>query len=228
MATIPRPDKWVNKKIRSQVQKVISKVNYPTVGYGKTSPRNQDPAPPYERQINPRWIYNLRQNSTLVNNSIEEKVSQTFRRGFTEWEKDYLAKCTRCKEEFESIDPFKDQLGQFGQQLKDEEVDLDSERICPECGELSEIDYPSEQDKEEAEDFFRQCNEKTDVQSHLEPLEQNSVGQSFIEVCKELAWDIQSFDDAWMLFEREYVTDPDSGVILDYKLKEVHRAPPEL
>lgn len=227
MARIPRPGKWISGKIEKQVRDVITKVNYPTVGYGK-NPRQDEPEPPYERQVHPQWIYRLRQNSTLVNNSIEEKVSQTFRRGFTEWEKEYEAKCTNCKEEFENLDPFKEQLGAFGENLEDEEIDLDSPRVCPECDQLSEIDYPSEQDKEDAEDFFRQANEKTDVQSHLEPLEQNSVGQPFLEVCKELAWDIQSFDDAWLLFEREYMTDPESGVILDYELKEVHRAPPEL
>lgn len=227
MASIPNPRSWINKQIQRQVRSVISKVNYPTVGYGR-NPREQMPRPPYERQIHPQWIYRLRQNSTLVNNSIEEKVSQTFRRGFTEWEKEYAAKCTRCKEKFESLDPFKEELGAYGDTLDDSEIDLDSPRICPECGELSEIKYPKESAKEEAEDFFRQSNEKTDVQSHLEPLEQNSVGQPFLEVCKELAWDIQSFDDAWLLFEREYITDPESGVILDYELKEVHRAPPEL
>lgn len=227
MVNVPSPRKWLNKQIERQVRNTISKVNYPSVGYGR-NPRQNQPEPPYEREIHPQWIYQLRQNSTLVNNSIEEKVSQTFRRGFTGWEKEYAAKCSNCKEEFEDLDPFREQLGSFGENLEEEEIDLDSPRVCPHCEELSEIKYPKEEEKDRAEEFFMQCNEKTDIQRHLEPSDQNSVGQTFLEVCKEIAWDIQSFDDGWMLFEREYVTDPESGVILDYNLKEVHRAPPEL
>lgn len=227
MVSAPNPGKWVRKKFESAVYSVVSKLNYPTAQYTQ-DPRVKKPEPPYQREVHPRWIYKLRQNSTLVNNAIEEKVSQTFRRGFTEWEEEYKAKCTNCKEEFQTLEPFKDQLGEAGEDLEDEDIDLESPRVCPNCKEIVEINVPDAEDKEKGEDFFRQVNEKTDVRSHLEPTEQNSVGQSFLQLCKEVAWDIQSFDDGWMLFDREYTLDPESGVILDYELKNIHRAPPEL
>jgi len=227
MAPIPRPGKWVKKQFEEAVFSTINKFNRPTTSHGD-SPRVDNPEPPYGRKIHPRWIYQLRENSTLINNSIEEKVSQTFRRGFSEWDKAYAAKCPNCKTEFHTLEKFREQLGQYGDQMEDDDVDLESPRICPECEELGEMHYPDDEDKEHGEGFFRQANEKTDIQSHLEPMQQNSVGQKFIDVCKELAWDIQSFDDAWMLFEREYTLDPERGVILDYDLKGVHRAPPEV
>ena len=187
--------------------------------------------PPYDRRVPPRYIYNLRRNQSLINNAIEEKVEQTFRRGFSEWERRYIAKCPVCDEEFESIEPFRHQLGHDGDNITEDELDFSKPRPCPndDCpsDEPVEFDNPDPVEKKEAQQFFDCANERGRVDSFLEGDRQNSVGQTFLEVCKEVAWDIESFDDGWMLFERDYFTN-DDGEIVGWKLKGVHRAPPEL
>lgn len=194
------------------------------MGYGN----QMTPTPPYQRHFSPLWLYELRRNSALINNACEEKIKQTFKDGFTEWTKTYDAKCPACETEFQGFDPFRKQLGEAGEELDDDDIDLDSERPCPDCGEQVEMITPDPSDREEAQSFFQQVNEnfgEDDI--HLEPDRQNSTGQKMLEVLEEIAWDIQSHDDGWLVFERSYAID-DDGVIYGYDLETINRAPPEL
>ncbi|AGM11715.1 portal protein [Halovirus HCTV-5] len=223
----------LGKAVRSRVTSTLDKriagmlskygVGYPSFSRAE-QPRGREPQPPYQRRVSPTFIYRLRQNSTLVNNAIEEKVSQTFRRGFTEIEKKWEAKCPACKETYETLQPFYDE---FSWLEEGDEVDFSKERRCPDCDERVGFKTPDKQDKFLLESFLGQANQRSQVNSDLEPSEQNSVGQTLLEVFKEVGWDIQSFDDGWLIFERSYKTDSD-GKIVDYELKGVHRAPPEL
>ena len=234
------------------------------------------PAPPYQRHFSPLWIYKIRRDSALVNNAINKKRDQVFKHGFSEWEKEYDAKCPRCEHEFDGFDAFREQMevedheqpdpgpqpmadggmgmmedmgppeppggGEMGGDLgglpaggSDAEVDLDeddfdfdSERVCPECEEVVEMMEPEPDVKKKAQKFFDRCNSQgPQIASVLEPQEQSSVSQSLLEVFEELAQDLESFDDAWLIFDRSYYLDED-GHILSYELEEVFRAPPEL
>lgn len=220
------PVTFAKRKFEDAVYKVLTKFGYPSGGTRGMGPHDK-PRPPYERQAPPGWIYEMRRNQALVNNAIEEKVNQTFRRGFNEWEKAYVAKCVECKEEFETVEPFRKQLGEHGDELEEEDFDFEKPRICPNCGEMSDMVKPDPEEKEFANAFFEQANERGHVQEELEPDTQNSVGQSFLEVMKEVAWDIQSFDDGWMVFERSYYTDQE-GKVTNWELEGAYRAPPEL
>jgi len=223
----------IGKAVRSRVTNTLDKriagmlskygAGYPSFSRAE-QPRGREPQPPYQRRVSPSFIYRLRQNSTLVNNAIEEKVSQTFRRGFTDIEKQWEAKCPSCKEEFETLQPFYDT---FSWLEEGDDIDLDAERRCPECDDWVVFQVPQKEDKYLLESFLGQSNFRSQVNTDLEPAEQNSVGQTLVEILKEVGWDIQSFDDGWLIFERSYVTDED-GKIQDYELSGVHRAPPEL
>ncbi|AGC34481.1 portal protein [Haloarcula virus HVTV-2] len=215
----------VTQTLDKRIAGMLSKygVGYPSFSRAE-QPRGREPQPPYQRRVSPSFIYRLRQNSTLVNNAIEEKVSQTFRRGFTDIEKKWEAKCPSCKETYETLQPFYDEHSWLEE---GDDVDFSKERRCPECDDRVEFKTPSREDRYLLESFLGQANLRAQVNSDLEPSEQNSVGQTLLEIFKEVGWDIQSFDDGWLIFERAYTTDED-GKILDYDLKGVHRAPPEL
>jgi hypothetical protein len=202
----------------------MTKFGYASAGVGVGQ---NEPEPPYQRQVPHDWVYRMRRNHPLINNSIEEKVQQTFRRGFTEWEKAYVAKCEVCKEEYETVDPFQDQLGDDGQDLEENDIDFSKPRPCPSCGEMSRMITPEPEEKDRAEEFWANANEQGEQDSYLDGKGQNSIGQTVEEVCREVALDIQSFDDGWMVFQRTYYTDLD-GVIQDWELDELHRGAPEV
>lgn len=226
MASITTPVQKVSQRFENAVVGILQKFGFASAGaqMGRTY---REPEPPYERRVPPRWIYQMRRKQTLINNSIEEKVNQTFRRGFAEWEQEYVAKCLECGEEFETYEPFRNQLGDAGQELTEDDFEFDTPRICPECEELAEMKTPDDVEKERGQRFLDQVNERGRQDQFLEGPQQNSVGQTFIEVCKEVAWDIEAFDDGWMIFKRDYSLNH-NGEIIDWDLREVHRAPPEL
>lgn len=218
-----RPDQWLRGQINKAAVSAIRKfIPYST---GSQALYREEPEPPYQRRFNPRWIYNIRKNHALINNAIEEKVSQTFRRAWDEWEKEYEAKCPHCDEEFGEETPFRQQYG--GHIEEDEDIDFDSPRVCPECGDKVNMMTPDQSVRDRADDYFGLVNGRNLGADHLQPAPETGVGQSFMELCKEIGWDIESFDDGWMLFAREYKLDAD-GHIIDYELREVHRGAPEL
>lgn len=224
MVDLGSPIRKVRQGFENRVASVMRKFGYPSAGAGIG--RRDAVKPPYEREIPPQFLYRMRRKQSLINNAIEEKVNQTFRRGFTEWEKEYVAKCENCNEKFETAEPFKDQLGEDGSSLDAEDIDFSKVRVCPECGEMSAMSTPDPEVREDAQSYFDRANNRGKNDAFLDGNEQSSVSQTFLEVCKEVAWDIQSFDDGWMVFQREYWTDPEGNVI-DWELKSVHRGPPE-
>lgn len=229
--TYRRTKKTVKQSFENNVVSIMRKFGYASAGVGMGQ---QDPRPPYERAIPNQWIYRLRRNQSLVNNAVEEKVNQTFRRGFTEWEKRYVAKCPVCDKEFENVEPFREQLGEHAEDFESEDIDFSTPRPCPnedcashEADELVTFKTPDPEDKQRAEEFWQNANEQGYDDSYLDGEHQNSIGQTVEEVCKEVALDIQSFDDGWMVFERTYWTDHE-GVIQDWNLDQIHRAAPEV
>lgn len=113
-------------------------------------------------------------------------------------------------------------------ELDDDDIDLDAKRVCPECEEVVEMLTPDPDVKNRAQSFFDRANVRDhDHIAMLEPSERSTISQKFIDVLEEIAWDIQSFDDGWMLFERSYTIDED-GYIHSYELENVMRGPPEL
>ena len=54
----------------------------------------------------------------------------------------------------------------------------------------------------------------------------NSMDQSFLEVMKEIEWDLDIVDDAFLLLIKEYFIDPDSGEIEFFRVKELIRGDP--
>lgn len=186
------------------------------------------PQPPYQRSFSPLWIYKIRRDSALINNAITKRRDQVFKEGFTEWTKEYEAKCPRCSEEFRGYDEFRSQMGEEGDSLDEEDFDFESERVCPACGEVVEMYTPQDDVKDRAQKFFDRCNSQGGEQARmLEPHDQSSVSQSLLSVFQEISQDLDSFDDAWLIFDRSYYLDED-GSIIDYDLEEVFRAPPEL
>lgn len=215
---IKRFDGWIDKK----VQRTFSK--YLEIPVGRTSRlREASTEAPYKYSFPPEWIYRLRRNSPLLNNAIEEIVNQTFRRGLRGWEKAYEAKCPECSTEFEAIEDVRDEVAD----PEGETIDLDDARSCPECEATVVMEAPDEAERERAEDFFARANGRKEWQEHLEPGEFSSASQTFEEVLKEISRDIHSFDDGWMLYERNYAWGP-GGRIRGWSLEGVHRGPPEL
>ena len=186
------------------------------------------PAPPYQRHFSPLWIYKIRRDSGLINVAINKKRDQVFKHGFTEWKQEYDAKCPACRTEFDGLDEFRNQMGDQGDELDEEDFDFESQRTCPECGEVVNMMEPNDDVKRSAQQFFDRANSQGgDMAGIMEPQEQSSVSQSLLEVFEEVAQDLESFDDAWMIFDRSYYLDED-GHVIDYDLEEVFRAPPEL
>lgn len=216
----PNPVRTAKQKFESAVYGVLQKYGYPPFG-GRSRYGIEQHEPPYEREVNPHWLKNSAENNALINNSIEEKVNQTFRRGFTEWRKEWEAKCPECNEEFDTLDRFK-----LTDEQDPEDIDLDTRRPCPECGDMTVMSRPDPEERDRAETFFQRANMRN-REEELIPDDHNSVAQTFLEVCKEVAWDIQVFDDGWMIFERSYTLKPD-GSVYDWTLDEVFRAPPHL
>ena len=192
-------------------------------GYGT----KEEYKPIYERSYSPQWILGIARQQSLVNNSIEEKVQQAFRRGFDDWEKRYDAKCPNCKSEFHSAEPFEEQYGTAVESgdLSLRDIDFNSERFCPECGEKVLMETPSEQTRDVAETFFNKANAR-DHDDQISPSRHASVSQSYLQVCREVARDIQTFDDGWMIFEKSYTLD-DEGNVESWLPKGVYRAPPQ-
>ncbi len=56
--------------------------------------------------------------------------------------------------------------------------------------------------------------------------QRNSMDQSFIEVMKEIEWDLDIVDDAFLLLIKEYFIDPKSGKIEFFRVKELVRGDP--
>lgn len=223
-SSLRNPLSFAKEKFERSVYKVLTKYGYPPMGRRRGGHREFQP--PYEREVNPQWLINVSRNQSLINNSIEEKVQQSFRRGFTGWEKAYEAKCTSCGKEFQSLQPFKEQLGPEGENLDDEDIDFDDPRPCPDCDEMSYIKTPDPDLRDHAKQFFQTANmrDKDDV---LAPEDHSSIGQTFLEVCEEIGRDIQTFDDGWMIFERAYTLNGE-GSVHNWTLEEVYRTPPYL
>lgn len=224
MVDIKTPIRKFRQGFENRVVSVMRKFGYPSAGVGVGGREGVEP--PYERQLPPQFIYRMRRKQSLINNAIEEKVNQTFRRGFTNWKRSFVARCGQCNEEFETIEPFRKQLGDDGDKVDEEDIDFSKVRPCPECGELAAMETPDPVEKEEAQQYFDRANMRGRADAFLDGEYQSSVSQTFLEVCKEVAWDIESFDDGWMVFQRDYWTD-EEGNIIDWELKAVYRAPPE-
>lgn len=223
------PLKYAKQRFENEVYGVLAKYGYPP--FGKSSQyRKADVEPPYERQVSPDWLQNIAQNHGLVNNSVESKVHQTFRRGFTGWEKKWEAKCPVCGETFQSLDEFKLDEGLDEVDISEKDVDLDTPRPCPadECESEGAVELitPDPDTRDRADSFFERANLR-DRDEALAPDTHASISQTFHEVCEEVARDIQVFDDGWMVFERSYVLESD-GSVWDWKLEDVHRAPAHL
>lgn len=56
--------------------------------------------------------------------------------------------------------------------------------------------------------------------------QRNSMDQSFIEVMKEIEWDLDIVDDAFLLLIKEYFIDPKNGEIEFFRIKELVRGDP--
>ncbi|MBE16363.1 MAG: hypothetical protein CL867_08930 [Cytophagaceae bacterium] len=56
--------------------------------------------------------------------------------------------------------------------------------------------------------------------------ERNSMDQSFLEVMKEIEWDLDIVDDAFLLLIKEYFIDPKTGEIEFFRVKELVRGDP--
>lgn len=222
------PRQFVSEVIGDRIDKAALKLlsKYAELPGGDSGDvSDQGVTPPYDRQFPPAWIYKIRKDSSLVNNAIEEKVNQTLRRGFDDWKKSWEAKCPNCEETYGSDEPFRNQVDHSIPE--DSEIDFDSERTCPNCGEMVLFETPESQMLKYAQDFFARCNHREDpTRASLEPDDHPSVGQSFLEVLRELAWDIQSFDNGWLLLDRNYALTSD-GQVSDYDIRGVYRAPPE-
>ncbi len=188
--------------------------------------RLESTKPPYEREYSPYTLKQLAERQSLLNNAIEEKVNQAFRRGFSDWEKKFVAKCPVCKKEYQTIEPFREQLGEDAEDFTIEDIDFDAPRVCPNCGEVTEMVTPDPEGRQKGEQFFRRANMQNRA-TELLPDEMSSVSQTFLQVCKEVAFDIQIFDDGWMIFHRVYQTDSD-GQVQDWSFEGVYRAPPYL
>ena len=204
-------------------QKALSAMmKYAEVPVGRgSSGMYSEAEPPYQRRFDPQWIYRIRENSGLINNSIEEKVNQTLRRGWTEWEKRYEAKCPHCEEEFGSENPFIEEY-----HPEDVEIDFDKPRECPNCEMKHQMITPDPEEKALGREFFEEANGASLSGEHLEPDGANSVSQSMLEIFREISWDLESFDDEWLIFNRSYRLDG-NGDVKDYQLEECFRAPPE-
>jgi len=207
----------MKRRAENFVYGVLSKYGYPP--FGRTGYNREQTEPPYNREVSPRWLKHISEQHSVINNSIEEKVQQTFRRGFSPVEKRYEAKCPECLEEYGSLAPFK-----LDEDISDDEVDLSKPRPCPECGDMVQFDTPDPDKLDEVRSFFERANMRGS--SDLVPDRHNSVSQTFLEVCREVAHDIQIFDDGWMIFERRYILEED-GSVFDWQLEEVYRAPPQ-
>lgn len=266
-----RPDRWMLKSfdtwITKRVETALMKYAEVPPGRGEGGFSFSDVEPPYRRRFKPSWIYKIRRNQSLVNNAIEEKVNQTFRRGWGEWEKAYEAKCPECGEEFDSEAPFKEEMDPEGEEIpaepgegSEEQIDsegdepsageaesfehttrlgkeeVDSEpsvdfsepHECPECEEMVKMETPSQEELERAKEFFKHANGRSEHEKHLEPDSLSSVSQSFIGVLREVSTDIQSFDDGWLVYDREYIVDSGRNEVRGWNLKAAYRAPPEL
>ena len=224
----------VGENIRERVAKTAENFVYSTMrkfSMGMFSNSLNNPrageAPIYERQFSPYWIRAIANRQSLVNNSIEEKVHQAFRRGFDNWEKKWIAKCPECGKEFHTIQPFQNQLGEDGEDLQEDEIDFSQERPCPNCGEMVVMDTPEPWMRDYGDNMFREANQREYARELVPENRETSISQSFLQVCKEVARDIQVFDDGWMIFERSYALDED-GSVSDFDFKAVTRAPPFL
>ncbi len=56
--------------------------------------------------------------------------------------------------------------------------------------------------------------------------QRNSMDQSFVDVMKEIEWDLDIVDDAFLVLVKEYFIDPDSGDIEFFRVKEILRGDP--
>ena len=56
--------------------------------------------------------------------------------------------------------------------------------------------------------------------------QRNSMDQSFIEIMKEVEWDLNIVDDAFLILIKEYFIDSDSGKIEFFRIKELVRGDP--
>jgi len=72
--------------------------------------------------------------------------------------------------------------------------------------------------------------ESPDVDQVLYPRwlldQRNSMDQSFMDVMREIEWDLDIVDDAFLILIKEYFIDPDSGEISFFRIKEVMRGDP--
>lgn len=214
----------VQERASEWVLKQVSKFSYPPFGR-QMYEGGSEQVPAYERSYSPYQIKSIAERQSFVNNAIEEKVQQSFRRGFSEPQKEWAAECQNCKYQFDTLQPFVDQLGD-DENVDTGDIDLSKPRLCPECGELATFDKPSQQDRDEIEHYLSRANMQ-DAADEILPDGQSSVSQTFLGVCKEVAHDIQTFDDGWMLFQRRYRTDPD-GKVVDWQFEGAYRAPPFL
>jgi len=228
MSRLTKPLKAAKQRFENEVFGVLAKYGYPPFGRGQRGGRgrgSQEAKPPYAYEVDPRWLINVANNQSIMNNSVETKVHQTFRRGFTGLEKRWEAKCPECDHTFSTLDPFK-----LDEEISNEEVDMDTPRLCPhaECPSEGPVEMitPDPSNRDVAESFLERANMR-DTNDDLDPGRHASISQTFLEVCETVARDIQVFDDGWMIFERSYVLEED-GSVFQWNLRDVHRAPAHL
>ena len=56
--------------------------------------------------------------------------------------------------------------------------------------------------------------------------QRNSMDQSFMDVMREIEWDLDIVDDAFLILIKEYFIDPESGEVSFFRIKEVMRGDP--
>ena len=56
--------------------------------------------------------------------------------------------------------------------------------------------------------------------------QRNSMDQSFMDIMREIEWDLDIVDDAFLILIKEYFIEPDSGKIAFFRIKEVMRGDP--
>lgn len=219
MATL-NPLVRARQRAENFVTGVLAKYGMPPLGGQSYGRGNQEVKPPYEYEVSPNWLKSTSKKNAIINNSIEEKVNQTFRRGFTEFQKKFVAKCPECEKKYQSLEPFK-----LSDDVEDEDVDFSKPRPCPNCDEMNVMETPNQVDKMRAESFFEEANMRDKDDDELAPEAHADVSQTMIDLFREVARDIQIFDDGWLIFERSYRIG-ENGEAVDWELKNVYRGPP--
>ena len=169
-------------------------------------------------------LYVLAYQVTEIRSVVLAIQREIFRRGFGTWSQRFAAKCTQCEEEYDDDDIEHCQSCYAYEFVEQEVFDTDRQQLVRKNVRRYKRDSSGSRvrvitrlpDKAQQQEFERIS------------LDANSFHQTLLDVLHEFMTDVLIADDGFLLLNKEYKVDRETGQISSQKIFEITRLHPAL